>query len=81
MVIAFCIQGTIHLYEPGVPESLKLLRDLHHGHVVGIGCLPGSEHCVVSVLMVIFVVFVKNNATMSSKYGILKGMYHSLCET
>ncbi|XP_053407637.1 cilia- and flagella-associated protein 43-like isoform X4 [Mercenaria mercenaria] len=38
--------GTLHLYEPGAPDSLKLLKDLHHGLFVGISCLPGNEHCV-----------------------------------
>lgn len=38
--------GTLHIYEPGTPESLKLLKDLHHGLFVGISCLPGNEHCV-----------------------------------
>ncbi|XP_052771525.1 cilia- and flagella-associated protein 43-like isoform X3 [Mya arenaria] len=38
--------GSLHLYEPGAPESLKLLRNLHHGEFVSIGILPGNEYCV-----------------------------------
>lgn len=40
------IQGTLHLYEAGNTESLKMLKDLHWGTVVGIGCLPGNEYVV-----------------------------------
>ncbi|KAL4232016.1 Cilia- and flagella-associated protein 43 [Mactra antiquata] len=38
--------GTLHLYEPGAPQSMKLLKDLHHGQFVGISVLPGNENCV-----------------------------------
>ena len=40
-------QGSIHLYEAGTPESLKLLKDIHCGSFVGICCLVGSDYCVV----------------------------------
>ncbi|XP_060599927.1 cilia- and flagella-associated protein 43-like [Ruditapes philippinarum] len=45
-VILGSTRGTLHLYEPGTADSLKLLKDLHHGQFVGISCLPGNEHCV-----------------------------------
>lgn len=38
--------GTLHLYEPGVQESLKLLKNLHHGHFIAIAVMPGNEYCV-----------------------------------
>ncbi|XP_052225547.1 cilia- and flagella-associated protein 43-like isoform X5 [Dreissena polymorpha] len=38
--------GSLHLYEPGTPESLRLLKNLHYGVFVAISCLPGNEHCV-----------------------------------
>ncbi|XP_076101519.1 cilia- and flagella-associated protein 43-like isoform X9 [Mytilus galloprovincialis] len=45
LAIGSC-QGSLHLYEAGIPNSLKLLKDLHWGTIMGIGCLTGNEHVV-----------------------------------
>ncbi|CAC5420252.1 unnamed protein product [Mytilus coruscus] len=45
LAIGSC-EGSLHLYEAGIPNSLKLLKDLHWGTVMGIGCLTGNEHVV-----------------------------------
>jgi hypothetical protein len=45
----FFLQGTLHLYETGNAESLKLLKDVHWGTVMGIGCLTGNEYVIVSI--------------------------------
>jgi len=44
------LQGSIHTYEPGLVDSLKVVRDLHSGQFIAIGALPGNEHCVVSTI-------------------------------
>lgn len=35
------------MYEPGVTDSLKVVRNLYSSQFVGIGVLPGNEYCVV----------------------------------
>ncbi|VDI25940.1 Hypothetical predicted protein [Mytilus galloprovincialis] len=45
LAIGSC-EGSLHLYEAGIPNSLKLLKDLHWGTIMGIGCLTGNEHVV-----------------------------------
>ncbi|KAK3096042.1 hypothetical protein FSP39_022384 [Pinctada imbricata] len=40
------VNGSLHLYEAGVPESIRQLKDIHHGNFVGVGCLAGNEYCV-----------------------------------
>ena len=47
----FCFQGSVHLYEAGTPESLKLLKDIHCGTFVGICCLVGNDYCVVGIVL------------------------------
>lgn len=47
----FCFvfrQGTLHVYDIGSPpDSVKTLKNIHWGNVVGVSCLAGNEYCVV----------------------------------
>ncbi|KAL3863237.1 hypothetical protein ACJMK2_005002 [Sinanodonta woodiana] len=38
--------GSFFLYEVGTPESLKLLKDYHHGQFISIGELAVTNNCV-----------------------------------
>ncbi|XP_050396804.1 cilia- and flagella-associated protein 43 [Patella vulgata] len=40
--------GSLHMYQPGVPDSLKLLKRSHFGDFVGIGCLAQASDCIIS---------------------------------
>nr|XP_034327595.1 cilia- and flagella-associated protein 43 isoform X6 [Crassostrea gigas] len=40
-------KGTLHVYDIGSPpDSVKTLKNIHWGNVVGVSCLAGNEYCV-----------------------------------
>ncbi|XP_071090035.1 cilia- and flagella-associated protein 43-like isoform X1 [Haliotis cracherodii] len=41
--------GSIHLYDSGLPESLFLLRDFHHGQIIAVSAMATGSETFVSV--------------------------------
>ncbi|XP_021355562.1 cilia- and flagella-associated protein 43-like isoform X2 [Mizuhopecten yessoensis] len=37
-------KGSLFLYEPGAPESMRQLKDTHYGNYMGMSCLSGNEY-------------------------------------
>ena len=35
------------------PDSIKTLKNIHWGNIVGVSCLAGNEYCVVSPVLVV----------------------------
>ncbi|XP_078310806.1 cilia- and flagella-associated protein 43-like isoform X4 [Crassostrea virginica] len=40
-------KGTLHVHDVGAPpDSIKTLKNIHWGNIVGVSCLAGNEYCV-----------------------------------